>query len=93
MTDVPGLRDHEAKMDADWALEIAAEPVAAELLDVVSDAALAFLADMPYAQRALTERALRDKLRTWAQNSAECLLEARAKEDEPAGGWDDRDPR
>lgn len=55
---------------------------------VTSDAALAFLADLPLRERTVCERQMRDRLRTWAQDAAECLLEARAKEAEPVGGWE-----
>lgn len=88
MSDVPGLRDHEARMDSDWQLEIAAEPVADELRDCLLDAAEAFLADLPLSERYAAAMRLRSLLATWSQDCAESLLEARAREAEPVGGWE-----
>lgn len=84
----PGLREHEARMDHEQALEVAAEPVAADLRDALHEAADTFLADLPLPTRHAETMRLRSLLGTWSQGCAELLLEARAREAEPIGGWE-----
>lgn len=84
----PGLRDHEARMDREQALEVAAEPLAGELLDTVTDTARTYLADLSLHEQTLAEAEARKALKAWAQSWAESLVEARAREAEPVGGWE-----